>query len=319
MSYYDTTNVRELYSHRIWKQGIAALFHLNKHEPLALPYYACLDSMVKAKRRIMDNDYMKLRIANNKIELWIEVQGMARDNKDRDNYSHRRDLAKNGDINFYGEKLAFFEDLADGGKEYGIQLDPAVRNFTQRFDTWICGMSKLKYMPLPTEFEEHIGSCEKPIKTELQKLIPNVESISVNTTSSYATLGIKFEDNTDDDDDDEEEKMVSCDFTFYYKVVDATKKLTFGYYKLDAKERTGSYGALNQGHLMAPQVTNIVQTEIKKYFDKASEKNKKDIALIAKLDTEEKAFAKEATTLYEKLYKASVEEISGAQTLGIIT
>jgi len=311
MGYYNTSNVRELYSHRIWKDSARVLFNLKKHEPFGLPYYACLHAMVKAKRRVMDNKFMKLRMANNKIEFHADFDNKGRD-KDKDGYGYSDNVRRTSvttieNLRMYGHNLAYFEDIANGGMEYNLRLEPDVQSFMQRFDAWISGMGKLKYNSLSDEFISSISDIEIPIKNGLTSIVGTDVTVDIDSHAEYVKIELFMNEDT------------KCEFDLRYEVDDATKKLTYSSLNYSMRDKLNEFRAINFGSEIAPKLVRICKEEIEKYIEKIEKRNKKDMALISRLDNEEAIFAREATWLYEKYYKESINELIGAQTLGAVT
>ena len=315
MGYYDE-NVREVYAKKTYEKAIVAIFDLNKFEPFALPFYACLHAMVQNKRRVFDTKNLKIRMADGKTYCWARIEGMAKNYEYRRyNVNGRRDRIEPTHGVRVGSHPLEFEELMGCVKEaYNKPAEPEAIEYAKRFDAFIAGLTKMKYKPLDNVFEDEIKSAEAPIKTRIEKLkLRAVEEISVGVSGSSIETTLYVVDRVTNT------KGEKIEFFNGHDVNVAEKNLVFNRTTVEVDGDSGKGELLQIAAESAAPILEITRDETKKGFERTMKKFNETEKMLSGLDDKVDKFAKEATMLYEKYYKSSIEELRDARNVGKIT
>jgi hypothetical protein len=305
MGRYDD-NMREVYNEIVYRRVIKGIYDLNKYDPLALPFYACLHAMVSHKRRIFDSPDLWIRIGGDRIKCLGRIYCIAADYEYHHRDAGRREtLANNPSIGKHPIEMVRLVRSVE--RAYQTPVESETMDLMSKLDNFLIGMTKEDYTPLENAFAGKLSSITSPIAAQVEKLkIPGIEvSVDANPDHIETTLGV---DNT-----------TKVEFKNYFSV--DNDGLLLVHKPLDVRIRN-DLGDSTVSRLAADNiaaVTKIVRTELDIHHTKTLEAYAVERAKLDKYNNKIVEFEKEATEIYNKYYKVSVEEIRDAQNLGKVT
>ena len=311
---YGST-IKQVYCEKIYPKALMALFALDKHEPLALPFYACLHAMTQQKRRIFDTPALKLRIAGNKINCYAKFDYMAKDYNRKNNYysSNRRvQIDKRGCLSVGDYPIEFEEILNSITKVYpNIKVEPKVLDYAKRLDAYLNTTRKTKYESLEETFQETVSNIPPPMQTRIDNLKLKVSKAEVNAhrTSLETTLY--------DTRNGCEHNF--CDISYGFEFDPTGESIVFGEADIRISGDSGRGETLQLIQEVLPQITKITEEELNKRFVETVKEYKETRDILNAVDGKLVEFSAEATKLYELYYKTSIEELRDAQVLGKVT
>jgi len=307
--------IKEVYCEKIYPKAVMALFTLDKHEPLALPFYACLHAMTQQKRRVFDTPALKLRIADNKIHCYTKFDYMAKDYDRKSNYysSMRRvQVSKHTSLSVGAHPIEFEEILNSITKAYpGAKVEPAVLDYAKRLDAYLNTTKKTEYESLEETFKETIGNMQAPMQTRVSNLKLENASFEVETHRSSLETSIS--------DIREGSTFNFCNISTNFEFDPSGKDVVFGKTTIHLNEDSGQGETLKRIQDVLPQITKIAKEELNNHFVKTIKEYKETRDILNAVDEKLIEFSTEATKLYEQYYKTSIEELQSAQVLGKVT
>ena len=311
---YEST-IKQVYCEKIYPKALMALFTLDKHEPLALPFYACLHAMTQQKRRVFDTPALKLRIAGNKIHCYAKFDYMAKDYNRKNNYysSNRRvQIDKNGCLSVGDYPIEFEEILNSITKVYpNIKVEPAVLDYAKRLDAYLNTTRKTKYESLEETFKETVSNIPPPMQKRIDDLKLKVSRAEVSAHRS--ALETTLYDTRKGCDHQ------FCDISYDFEFDPAGESIVFGEANIRITGDSGNGETLQLVQEALPRITKITEEELNKRFVETVKEYKDTRDILNAVDGKLVEFSTEATKLYEQYYKTSIEELRGAQVLGKVT
>ena len=313
MSYGQS--IKQVYCEKIYPKALMALFSLEKHEPLALPFYACLHAMTVQKRRIFDTPALKLRIGNNRIDCHAKFSYMSKDYDRKANYysSGRREKVTSYQHVSVGEYPIEFEEILNSiMKTYpGAKVEPAVLDYAKRLDAYLNTAKKTEYESLEETFKETISNIQPGMQARVDKLGLRVSRIEVSTHRSTLETSLHLMRGGSD--------VEVCEIMNQFDFDSATDTIVFGKTDIRIHGDSGQGETLMLAQEALPLVTKIAEEELSKRYVEVVGEYKETRDILNAINGKLIEFATEATKLYELYYKTSIEDIRDAQTLGKVT
>lgn len=306
MGRYDD-DMRVVYNEKVYRRAIAGMFNLSKYDPLALPFYACLHAMVSKKRRIFDSPNLWIRIGGDKIKCLARVYCMGLDYEYASRHSTDRRTLINDHCDVGSTPLEFNRLVGTINEAYKVPVEPETLSLMLELDTFLKGLKGQRYNPLEDEFANNLNTTINPIHDQVEKLKnPGVE-VCVDDHSDRIETTISFSD------------KAKVEINNYFEVEQEGKLLKHAGVSANIRGDTGDGRLFKLASDNVVAITAIVRNELDRHHVDTIENYKKERAKLDGYDSKIEEIGRKATEIYNKYYKASVEEIRDAQNLGKVT
>jgi hypothetical protein len=307
MSRYDD-DMRTVYNEKVYTRAIGGLFNLSKYDPLALPFYACLHAMVSKKRRIFDSPNLWIRIGGDKIKCLARVYCMGLDYEYASRHSDdRRELLNNNNAHIGSAPLEFNRLVGAINEAYKVPVEPETLSLMLELDTFLKGLKGQRYNPLENEFASNLSTTSNPIKDQVDKLKNPGTEVTVDDQSDHIETTIELDPKS------------KIEINNYFEVEQEGKILKHQGVSANIRGDTGDGKLFKLASDNVVAVTAIVRNELDRHHVETIENYKKERAKLDGYDSKIEEIGRKATEIYNKYYKASVEEIRDAQNLGKVT